>query len=642
MTSLSFPPVDMADNVARLDLMQAGLDMVNQGFTIIDADLRLVAWNRSFIEMLEFPPEFGRFGMPFDAFMRYNAERGEYGPGPIEELVAERVNAARSFSPHYFERIRPNGRIIAVRGEPVPGRGFVTLYTDVTEQRNIEHLIREQNSELERRVRERTEALTRSEERLRLITDAVPALIAYFDHGRIYRFANRGYAEWFGRRKEDVAGREVEEVVGDRLYAELKPHLDAVLAGRSVSYEYSLRRGDGSVHHAASTLVPEFGADGKVLGAYVLSADVTEQKNTQAALLQARKMEAVGQLAGGLAHDFNNMLTVVIGNLAALRDKRPEDGTVTDCLDPALTAARRGVELIRRLLTFARQQPLEPQPVDVGRLIGELLPLLRRSLPENIVVLTRLPEAPLWALTDAHQLENALLNFAFNARDAMPGGGTLSIAARARGEESIDITVTDTGCGMSAPVLARALEPFFTTKSYADGSGLGLSMVYGFARQSGGDLRLSSVPGEGTEAALSLPRCAPVAESGAEGMGSLPAVAGHGLVLLVEDAAEVRRVVRMQLIALGYPVIEASSGAEAMALLEQLEDIALVVSDLVMPGGVDGLTLARRVREIRPGVGVLLMSGYAGRVDVPADEFPLLAKPFNGEELAAALAGCRS
>lgn len=652
-TPRPFPPLDPNDIVARLDLVQAGLDMVNQGFTIIDADLRLMAWNRTFIEMLDFPPEFGRFGMPFEAFMRYNAERGEYGPGPIEELVAERLAAARTLAPHYIERIRPNGRIIAVRGEPVPGRGFVTLYTDITEQRNIERLIREQNSELERRVRERTEALARSEERLRVITDAIPALIAYYDHNQIYRFANRGYAEWFGRRKDDLQGREVEEVIGESLYAELGPHIRKVLTGQTVSYEYEKRRGDGQLRYAATTLVPEFGNDGRVLGAYVLAADITEQRQAQAALLQANKMDAVGQLAGGLAHDFNNMLTVVIGNLTALRDKFPQDAVVTDCLDPALTAARRGVELIRRLLTFARQQPLEPRPVDVGRLIGDLLPLLRRSLPEHIVVATDLPEAGLFALTDAHQLENALLNLAFNARDAMPSGGSLVLRLRQRTlagtlaaalelapGDYLEIAVTDTGCGMTPSVLERSLEPFFTTKSYADGSGLGLSMVYGFATQSGGALRLYSRPGEGTQVLLYLPRCEAASETVAESAGRLPAAAGRGLVLLVEDDAEVRRVVRMQLTELGYPVLEAASGEEGLELIDQVDGIALVVSDMVMPGGVDGLTLARSVRAAHPGVGVLLMSGYAGEQRPATDEFPLLAKPFSGSELAAALAGC--
>ncbi|MDP3513001.1 MAG: PAS-domain containing protein [Sulfuritalea sp.] len=649
-----FPPIDATDTAARLDLMQAALDRVNQGFTIIDAELRLVAWNRGFFEMLDFPPEFGRFGTPFETFMRYNAERGEYGPGPVEELVAQRVDAARAFAPHYFERVRPNGRIIAVSGEPVPGRGFVTLYTDITEQRNSERLIREQNNELERRVAERTEALSRSEERLRLITDAIPALIAYFDRDRVYHFANRGYAEWFGRRKEDVPGRDIEEVIGSRLAAELKPHLDAVLEGRSVSYEYSLRRGDGSLRHASSTLVPEFGPGGEVRGAYVLSADVTEQKNTQTALLQARKMEAVGQLAGGLAHDFNNMLTVVIGNLAALKERQPHDAALADCLDPALTAARRGVDLIRRLLSFARQQSLEPRPVDVVRLLDELLPLLRRSLPESIAVGCELPEATVFAMTDPHQLENALLNLAFNARDAMPGGGSLAIriaprrlAGAAAADldlapgDYVDIIVADSGRGMSAAVLARALEPFFTTKGYAAGSGLGLSMVYGFAKQSGGGLRLASTPGAGTEAQLHLPRCEPAAQVDADGIGALPAVPGRGLVLLVEDDAEVRRVVRMQLTGLGYPVIEAANGAEGLALLDQIDDIALVVSDVVMPGGIDGLSLAREVRARRPQVGVLLMSGYAGGPDVAAGDVALLAKPFASHQLAAALESCR-
>ncbi|MBI5900547.1 MAG: PAS-domain containing protein [Rhodocyclales bacterium] len=649
-----FPPVAASDTAARFDLMQAALDMVSQGFTIIDADLRLVAWNRGFIEMLDFPPEFGRFGTPFETFMRYNAERGEYGPGPVEELVAQRVAAARAFAPHYFERERPNGRIIAVRGEPVPGRGFVTLYTDITEQRHSERLIREQNNELERRVAERTEALSRSEERLRLITDAIPALIAYFDREQVYRFANRGYAEWFGRGKEDVPGRRIAEVMGAPLHAELLPQIEAVLAGRSVSYEYSLRHADGTLRHASSTLVPEFGPGGEVRGGYVLSADVTEQKATQAALLQARKMEAVGQLAGGLAHDFNNMLTVVIGNLAALKERHPDDIALADCLDPALTAARRGVDLIRRLLSFARQQSLEPRPVDVARLVDELLPLLRRSLPESIAVDFPAPAPGLFAMTDPHQLENALLNLAFNARDAMAGGGRLAIRLASRTlagaaaadldlapGDYVEIVITDSGQGMSAAVLARALEPFFTTKGYAAGSGLGLSMVYGFAKQSGGGLRLASAPGAGTEAWLHLPRCAPAAQAEAEGIGALPATPGHGLVLLVEDDAEVRRVVRMQLTGLGYPVIEAANGAEGLALLEQIEAIALVLSDVVMPGGIDGPRLAREVRARRPEVGVLLMSGYAGGPDVIAGEVPLLAKPFASHQLAAALEACR-
>jgi len=647
------PTIDAADIAGRLGLMQAGLDLVNQGFTIIDTDLRLVAWNRTFLEMLEVPPELARFGTPFEAFMRANAERGEYGPGDVEAMVAARVNAARAFEPHYFERVRPNGRVIAVRGEPLPGRGFVTIYTDITEQRRIERLIRDQNAELERRVNERTEALARSEERLRLITDAIPALIASFDRGLVYRFANKGYADWFGRRKEDLVGRPVAEILGPQLYAELARHIERALDGETVNYEYAVPQADGQTLYASNTLVPEFGPDDRVSGIFVLSSDITEQKRAQAALLQAQKMEAVGRLSGGLAHDFNNMLTVVIGNLVPLQELLRGTAALDDYLKPALMASRRGADLIRRLLTFARQQPLEPRPVEIGALISSLELLLRRSLPESITLRTLLHRTPLSALSDPHQLENALLNLALNARDAMVAGGELTIDVDKRriDEEAaaemeisagdyVHITVTDTGAGMDAATLAHALDPFFTTKGFGSGSGLGLSMVYGFARQSGGGLRLSSTPGRGTAVVLLLPQSAVAAPPEEEVIALADSAANRYLVLLVEDDPDVRKIVRMQLIELGYPVIEARDGTEALRVLDSVAEISIVVSDLVMPGGVDGRLLADRVRATRPGVGVLLMSGYPNELANDGEDLELLPKPFSRQELSEALERC--
>ena len=634
----------------RLGLIQAGLDMINQAFSIIDTDLRLVAWNRAFLEMLEVPEELARFGTPFEAFMRSNAERGEYGPGDVEAMVAERVNAARAFKPHYFERVRPNGQVISVRGEPVPGRGFVTIYSDITEQRRIEQLIRDQNAELERRVHERTEALMRSEQRLVLITDAIPALIASFDRDLIYRFANKGYAEWFGRTKADLVGRPVAEVLGAKLYAELVPHIERALEGDIVSFEYAVPGDDGQTLHAASTLVPEFGADGRASGIFVLSSDVTEQKRAQAALVQAQKMEAVGRLSGGLAHDFNNMLTVVIGNLVALQERLGDTAAFNDYLEPALMASRRGTALIRRLLTFARQQPLEPRPIEIGGLIASLELLLRRSLPESIELRTLLHRTPLFALTDPHQLENALLNLTLNARDAMAAGGELAIDVAPRAIDAEDavsmdivagdyvsITVTDTGEGMDANTLAHALDPFFTTKGFGKGSGLGLSMVYGFARQCGGSLRLSSTKGRGTEVVLLLPRCDSVTAFEEETDGQSEGESNRCLVLLVEDDAEVRKVVRRQLTELGYPVIEAQDGEEALRVLDNVAEIKLVISDIVTPGAVHGRLLAERVRATRPEIGVLLMSGYPMDTGIDDSELELLPKPFSRQELAAAL-----
>jgi CheY-like chemotaxis protein len=366
-------------------------------------------------------------------------------------------------------------------------------------------------------------------------------------------------------------------------------------------------------------------------------------------------MEAIGQLTGGLAHDFNNMLTVVIGNLVALKENHPDDPLTENFVEPAMHAANRGAELIRRLLGFARRQPLEPKPVEVNELILGMSKLIRRSLPSTIAVSTASREPCLVAMVDAHQLENALLNLALNARDAMPNGGELRIEsslehlgvhAAADLEvppgDYVQIAVTDNGMGMDGSTLARVFEPFFTTKQFGLGSGLGMSMVYGFTKQSGGGVRIRSRQARGTTVALLLPR---VEEDAPEAL--LPAgrdvdaadLAGK-LVLLAEDDADVRSVVRMQLAELGCAVVEAENGAEAADMVENIPAIALVISDVVMPGVMDGRALARFVRRFRPDLPMVLMSGFAeshaGGLDQDPD-LPLLAKPFSRDKLLAAL-----
>ncbi|HEV8693733.1 MAG TPA: PAS-domain containing protein [Lysobacter sp.] len=662
----------------RQELLQAGLDLLEQGFTVFDADLGLVAWNRAFLDLLDFPDRLAFVGAPFESFMRYNAERGEYGPGDVEELVAHRVRLARAFTPHYAERDRPNGSIMAVRGEPLPNNGFVTTYTDITARRHYERLIQEQNAELERRVAQRTAelessnrqlvaaseanqqvtaALRRSEERLRLITDAVPALIAYFDRDEVYGYVNKGYAEWFGCSKDTVVGKRIREVAGDDVYGAIAHHVARSLDGHRVSYEYSMRRSDGKVLHARSELVPEVDSDGVVLGCFVLSVDITELKDAQAALVNAQKMEAVGQLTGGLAHDFNNMLTVVIGNLASLRERHPDAVEIEEFVVPAISAAQRGAVLIKRLLTFTRQQPIEARPVDIRAMVSDTMVLLKRTLPENIDIASTSSAEPLHALTDPHQLENALLNLALNARDAMPDGGQLRIEASTlelTAEQALQfevepgrymaLSVADTGTGMDPVTLARAFEPFFTTKRFGSGSGLGLSMVYGFVKQSGGGIRIESPIGSGCTVTLVLPSC----KAGEEAQPPLPrprAVGSDGsdrpLVLLVEDDPGVRRVVRLQLVELGYPVIEAANGVDALNILNTVASVGVLISDIVMPAGIDGRTLCRQAREGHPQIRILLISGYVANAEEPValneNGPPLLRKPFTVAELQAAI-----
>ena len=665
------------------EMLGAGLDLLDQGVTVFDADLKMVAWNTAFLRLLDFPESLARPVVSFEDFICFNAERGDYGPGDPAQQVAERVARARSFQPHTTERIRPNGRILSIRGFPLPHQGFITVYTDVTEQRRAAEQISRHQAELEEHIASRTEALTRanreltaavdsnraitqalrrSEQRLREITDAIPAAIAYVDKDRIYRYANKGYAGWFGWTSEQVPGHRVPEVIGQELFDTISADVDRAMAGERISYEYRLTGRDGEPAYARSTLVPDLAPDGSVLGCYVHSMDVTEQRRTQAALAQAQKMEAIGQLTGGLAHDFNNMLTVVIGNLVALKENHPDDPLTENFVEPAMHAANRGAELIRRLLGFARRQPLEPEPVEVNELILGMSKLIRRSLPSTIAVSTASREPCLVAMVDAHQLENALLNLALNARDAMPNGGELRIEsslehlnvhAAADLEvppgDYVQIAVTDNGMGMDGSTLARVFEPFFTTKQFGMGSGLGMSMVYGFTKQSGGGVRIRSRQARGTTVALLLPRI-----EEAEAQPSLPAgrhvaaadLAGK-LVLLAEDDADVRSVVRMQLAELGCAVVEAENGSEAADMVENIPAIALVISDVVMPGAMDGRALARFVRRFRPDLPMVLMSGFAesefhtSSLD-PDHDLPLLAKPFSRDKLLAALRPLRN
>jgi signal transduction histidine kinase len=375
----------------------------------------------------------------------------------------------------------------------------------------------------------------------------------------------------------------------------------------------------------------------------------------EASLRHAQKIEAIGQLTGGVAHDFNNLLMVISGGLDML--ERNLDGARRKRLmDGMRQAAQRGASLTRQLLAFSRRKPLEPEAVNLARQIGGMSELLDRSLRGDVHVELDFAE-DLWAVdVDAGELELVVLNLAVNARDAMPNGGTITLAARNAPQERIDgaagdfvaLAVIDTGTGMAPEVQARVFEPFFTTKDIGKGSGLGLAQVYGFATQSGGTVRIDSQPNQGTTVTLLLPRSQEVPQQPPSHLIDLThALRNHeliGRVLLVEDDDEVAALVTEMLAQLGYEVVRTSSATAALGALADDRDVDLVFSDVMMPGGMSGVDLAKEIRVRRPRLPILLTSGYAEAAIAAAHEIGVnvLPKPYRLDELAAALATVRS
>jgi signal transduction histidine kinase/CheY-like chemotaxis protein len=386
-----------------------------------------------------------------------------------------------------------------------------------------------------------------------------------------------------------------------------------------------------------------------------LEAEVAERRKIEAVLHHAQRLEALGQLTGGVAHDFNNLLTVVIGQAESIIMAAPDDERIVRMATATQRVAERGAQLTSQLLAFARRQQLRPEPILVQQLMGSVTDLVRRTVGEAITVEID-TDALLWNLfTDAAQFEAALLNLAANARDAMPHGGRLAIEARntvvtAAEARRLDVTpgdyvvvrVSDTGHGMPPSVLQRCFEPFYTTKDVSQGTGLGLSQIYGFARQSGGTVIADSAPGEGTTVSLYLPRADVQAIEGAYAAKDTRTVDGKGkTVLVVEDQREIRDLIETWLTEFGYRIITAPDGVTAQKLLEAGEPIDLLLTDIVMPNGVSGLELAQTARRLRPDLRSVVVSGYSRQNMLPngyEDGFVFLEKPFRQTELLSKIA----
>mgnify|MGYP001343299391 CR=1 FL=1 len=495
------------------------------------------------------------------------------------------------------------------------------------------------------------EAETRTRNLVHTIFSTMADGLVTIDARGIIHSSNATCREMFGRGSEDLTGRKLADLLvpqnGERLEAFLDEYRDTGKVRTVTAREATAVRPDGSRFPVEISIgVNEHDGEAHFV---VVIRDITERHEAERQLLQAQKMESVGRLTGGIAHDFNNLLTVIIGNLEDVLMRAPEG--LKQELASARMAAERSATLIAKLLAYSRRQVLEPEPVELGTLVRGLEDLLRRTLGEDIGLEFAVQEESWPAMADIAQVENAILNLVINSRDAMPNGGKLTIEvanahldadyaaqnAELAPGDYVSIAVTDTGTGMSPEVVERAFEPFFTTKSEGKGTGLGLPMIYGFAKQSGGHLKIYSEIGHGTTVRLYLPRHygtadrrdAPVEREDERGLET---------ILVVEDEDMVRGLMVSQLRSLGYDVLEANSGPEALRILAEDRKIDLVLTDVVMPGGITGRELGEEAKRMRPDIKMLYASGYTedsithqGKLD-PGVIF--IAKPFRRHDLA--------
>jgi PAS domain S-box-containing protein len=511
-------------------------------------------------------------------------------------------------------------RAVPARAEDGEIIRWIGTNTDVHDQKTIAGELGELNATLAERVEEKT----RERDRIwKLSRD----LLLVADHDGIWRTVNPAWTRTLGWGEAELLNRTAEWMEHPDDIIKTRIEVRRLSRGRStVRFDNRLRHKDGSYRWLSWTAVP----DQNLI--YAVARDVTAEKlaterlkAAEEALRQSQKMEAVGQLTGGIAHDFNNLLTGIVGSLDLMQTRLKQGRTdrVGRYIEAAMTSANRAAALTHRLLAFARRQPLAPKPVDANQLILSLEDLLRRTIGETIE-LQIAPSERLWpTLCDPNQLESALLNLAINARDAMPMGGRLAIATANTGIGDADaeqpalrpgdyicITVADTGAGMSADVAARAFDPFFTTKPIGQGTGLGLSMIYGFARQSNGHVALHTVEGKGTSIRLYLPRHQGVAEGGQTSSPDRNGLAVTGeTVLVVEDERVVRDVIIEMLHDQGYRTRHAADGPAGLRILSE-ESIDLLLTDIGLPG-MNGRQLADQARELRPDLKILFMTGYA-------------------------------
>ncbi|MBV9862344.1 MAG: PAS domain-containing protein [Alphaproteobacteria bacterium] len=636
-------------------ILQSVLDALPEPVLLVGADGSVVAANVSFTR---------RFGEAKTNLLQLIAMPADRAAAFLRRCAAgERLSEQLDFA-------LPEGGSASMRVEATPLCAAGTLLlrcglpdaSDSSEDGAAELArLRDANRQLQAEIEERARELSVSRARLRLFFDVSPDWLTMqriTTDGRIlYEDLNPTTEAAYGLPRSEVIGRSVEEVLGTEQAQIPLHHLRECLRSGEMQ-RYTARRLMAGVTRTIDVVMVPVPAHPGETDRYVITTarDLTEREQLEEELRHAQKMEALGHLTGGVAHDFNNLLTVIMGNIERLQSLLPEgeSGPIARAAGNVLHGAERGAELTQRLLAFSRRQPLEPKPTDLNQLMSHITELLRSTLGASIAIETVM-QPQLWlASVDPNQFENAAVNLAVNARDAMPEGGRLLIetanlsvpgvaASPVEVEEGeyVAIAFSDTGHGMAPEVLERVFEPFFTTKPTGQGTGLGLSQVYGFVKQSGGNIRIHSKVGFGTTVKIFLPRlrdsaaAAPAQAEAGQIRGQ-----GHETVLVVEDDDNVRELSLELLRELGYNVLEAADAPAALQLIERQPGIDLLFTDIGLPG-MNGRQLAEEARRRRPELKVLFTSGYAnpalvhgGRLDPGVQ---IIVKPFTYAGLSAKL-----
>lgn len=627
----------------QLRLTQGITDSATESIFVTDAKGIVTFLNPEALKVFGFTAE-EIIGKPLHDTIHHHYPDGR--PIPIEECRLGRTYTLGEYVRDYedsFQR-KDDARLIMLCSSALlenKGKrlGAVFFLRDVTARRQSE------------------QALQESAARLRAIINAVPDLLLVLDEeGRHLEVLSHPQLPFSDLDR--LKGRLISDFLPEANATLILKAIQDTLASRQPqSFEQEIIIPKRGKQHFEVRTAP---LDGLLLGkpaVVLLARDATQHRLTESSLRHAQKMEAVGQLTGGIAHDFNNLLAIMLGNLELLAEALTEPD-LSELVQRALGAVERGTTLVRRLLTFSRQQPLQPVPLNLNILVASLSDLMLRSLGETIKVDIKLASNPLLTLIDPGEFEAALLNLVVNARDAMPNGGrlTLETANRWLSKETegpqflgvqpgqyIMLAVSDTGTGMSPEVLEHAFEPFFTTKEVGQGSGLGLSMVYGLVKQSGGHIQIISEVDQGTTIRIFLPAAAPQVSTQSDFEGNLSTShPGQGqTILVVEDELQVRRLAVHMLESLGYETVEAETAVTALVLLESTPRIMVLFTDVVLPGGLSGVDLAQKALQQRPDLLVLFTSGYAETHLLHLKSRPLgsdfLSKPYRKAELAEKL-----